>query len=283
MNFFDRIMNLDRRWIYLAVAMAVLIGFFIPTVPVTVTPEVTSIYDFVENTKPGEIIFLAIDYDPNAMAELQPMAIAIMRQCFAKNIKLIISALSQNGPGMAEDLISKISQEFTPPKRSGIDFTYLGYKPYYAITILGMGQNLRIPFPRDYYGVILDSLPMMQGVKNYDNVKCVLDLSAGNITDAWIQDAHGRYNVPLAIGVTGVMAADYYQYLQAGQIFGIMGGLKGAAEYEALANAKKRTAPWQTMTASEGMKIQTMAHIVVILFIFVGNLGFFMSKKRKNR
>ena len=31
------------------------------------------------------------------------------------------------------------------------------------------------------------------------------------------------------------MATDYYPYLQAGRIFGLMGGLKGAAEYEILA------------------------------------------------
>jgi hypothetical protein len=272
MNFYERLMQLDRRWIYLGVAIAVTIPVLFPfKVPVYVTPEAKSVYDFVENTKPGEIIFLAIDYDPNAMAELHPMAKAIMRQCFSKGIKLLISALSQNGPGMAEQLISEISKEYN--KKNGVDYVYLGYKPYFAIVMLAMGQNFRIPFPTDYYGNPLDSLPMMDGVRNYDDVKCVISIVAGNIADYWINYANGRYKVKVALGVTGVMSADYYPFLQSGQIFGLLGGLKGASEYERLTK--------QEGVATEGMSIQTVAHLVIIGFIVIGNIGFFMSKKNK--
>jgi len=272
MNFYERLMKLDRRWVYLAMAIAVTIPVLVPfKVPVYVTPEAKSVYDFVENTKPGEIIFLAIDYDPNAMAELHPMAKAIMRQCFSKEIKLLISALSQNGPGMAEQLISEISKEYN--KKNGVDYVYLGYKPYFAIVMLAMGQNFRIPFPTDYYGNPLDSLPMMDGVRNYDDVKCVISIVAGNIADYWINYANGRYKVKVALGVTGVMSADYYPFLQSGQLFGLLGGLKGASEYERLTK--------QEGVATEGMSIQTVAHLVVIGFIVIGNIGFFMSKKNK--
>jgi len=272
MNFYERLMKLDRRWVYLAVAIAVTVPVLVPfKVPVYVTPEAKSVYDFVENTKPGEIIFLAIDYDPNAMAELHPMAKAIMRQCFSKEIKLLISALSQNGPGMAEQLISEISKEYN--KKNGVDYVYLGYKPYFAIVMLAMGQNFRIPFPTDYYGNPLDSLPMMDGVRNYDDVKCVISIVAGNIADYWINYANGRYKVKVALGVTGVMSADYYPFLQSGQIFGLLGGLKGASEYERLTK--------QEGVATEGMSIQTVAHLVIIGFIVIGNIGFFMSKKNK--
>ena len=112
MAFYEKLMGLDRRWVYLFVGIAVLIPFFIPfDVPVYVTPEVKVVYDFMESLKEGDVLFLAIDYDPNAMAELHPTARVMMRQAFSKNVKLVISALSQNGPGMAEQLISEISKE----------------------------------------------------------------------------------------------------------------------------------------------------------------------------
>jgi hypothetical protein len=38
----------------------------------------------------------------------------------------------------------------------------------------------------------------------------------------------------VAVGVTAVMAADMYPYLQSGQLIGMLSGLKGAAEYEKL-------------------------------------------------
>jgi hypothetical protein len=274
MSFYEKLMNLDRRWVYLAVGIAVLVPFFISfDVPVYTTPEVKAVYDFMESLKEGDILFLAIDYDPNAMAELHPTATVMMRQAFRKNVKLIISALSQNGPGMAEQLIAKISKEYG--KKSGIDYCYLGYKPYPAITILAMGQNFRIPFPADYYGVPLDSLPMMRKIKNYDDVKAVIDVTGTNAIDFWLVNANARYRVKLAAAVTGVMAADYYPYLQSGQLFGLLSGLKGASEYEVLANQKG--------FAFSGMRIQTIAHIVVILFIVIGNIGFFMSKAGKRK
>lgn len=274
MAFDEKLMSLDRRWVYLLVGVAVVIPVLVPfSVPVTVTSEVKAIYDFVEETGPGEIIFLAIDYDPQAKAELHPMAYSIMRQCFAKKIRLLISALSQNGPGMAEQAIGEVAREMD--KIRGEDYVYLGYKPYFGIVILAMGQDFRIPFPEDYYGTPLDSLPMMEGVRNYDDVKGVIELSAGNITDAWIAFANGRYQVPVSIGVTGVMAADYYPYLQSGQIFGLMGGMKGAAEYEALTG--------RSGEASSGMPIQTVAHSLIIALILIGNIGYFLSRRKGGR
>jgi hypothetical protein len=37
----------------------------------------------------------------------------------------------------------------------------------------------------------------------------------------------------------------------------------------------------QEGVATEGMSIQTVAHLVIIGFIVIGNIGFFMSKKNK--
>jgi hypothetical protein len=138
-----------------------------------------------------------------------------------------------------------------------------------------MGQNYRIPFPADYYNVPLDSLPMMAKIQNYDDVKAVLNVSGTSATDWWIAYGNGRYKVPLAIGVTGVMATDYYPYLQTGQIFGILGGLKGAAEYETLVGTPGK--------AVQGMKVQMVAHLIIIVFIIIGNIGYFAQRKKKEQ
>jgi hypothetical protein len=135
-----------------------------------------------------------------------------------------------------------------------------------------MGMNFRIPFPQDYYGTTLDSIPMMRGIKNYDNVKAVINLSAGNVSDMWVADGNARYGVKLALSMTGVMAADYYPYYQSKQVFGIIGGMKGAAEYEVLCK--------NPGTATEAMKVQVFAHIVIIIFIIIGNLAYFLGRRK---
>lgn len=286
MNIFDRMMSLDRRWVFLFVALVCVITYLIPfSIKIIVTPEVKSIYDRVESLQPGDYILLAIDYDPNALAELHPMTYAIAEQAFRKELKVIFVTLSQNGPGMADQAIRDISDSLrlektyngiTYPARqlvNGVDYVFLGYKPYPALVILGMGQNFRLPFPADYYGTPLDSIPMMKGVLNYDQVKCVVDFAAGNVADMWISYGQGRYNFPLALGMTGVMGADYYPYLNSGQVFGLMGGLLGAAQYEKLAD--------NPGPAIDGMRIQLYAHIVIILFILMGNIGFLVTRRKK--
>ncbi len=281
MNLYERMMNMDRRWVYLVIGVVVAVTAINPfAVPIYITPEVRSVYDFVENLVPGEVLMIAVDYAPEAMAELHPMSYAITRQCFDKDVKLLLCCLHQNGPGMVEQVIAQVAEEYS--KVNGADYVYLGYKPYPAFTILGMGQNFRIPFPEDYYGTPLDSLPMMRNITNYDNVKAIINISAGSATEYWINYAAGRYNAKLAIAVTGVMTADYYPFLQSGQIFGIIGGMKGAAEYEHLAEeggyiSKEK----DQLTAFKSMPIQTTTHIVIVLFIVIGNIGFFMSKRKK--
>ena len=115
-------------------------------------------------------------------------------------------------------------------KNYGEDYIFLGYKPYPAIVILNMGENFRKPFPRDYFGKELDEYPMMKGVINYSSCALIVNINATSGADYWINYANGRYKAPLALGVTAVMATDYYTFLASGQIFGLMGGLKGAAE-----------------------------------------------------
>jgi hypothetical protein len=281
MTFYERIMSLDRRWVYLTIGLVVtatVIWSF--PVPLYVTPEVRSVYDFVDKLVPGEIILIGVDYDPAALAELHPMSYAITRQCFAKDVKLLLCCLHQNGPGMVEQVIAQVAEEYG--KVNGVDYVYFGYQAYPAITILAMGQNFRIPFPEDYYGTPLDSMPLTRALTNFDNVKAIINISAGSGTEYWINYANGRYNAKLAIGVTGVMTSDYYPFLQSGQIFGLIGGMKGAAEYEYLAEkggyiSREKGQLW----ASKSMPIQTTTHIVIILFIVIGNVGYFMSKRKK--
>lgn len=279
-TFNQRLMSIDRRWVFLILAIFVVLplifGFQVKPI---VSDEVKAVYDFVESLQPGQNLLVAIDYDPNALAELHPMAFAIMEQALAKKLKLVTLTLSQNGAGMAESAVKSVVDSvttyhgFTP--QYGTDYVFLGYRPYYALVILGMGQNFRIPFPQDYYNTPLDSLPLMKGIQNYDQIAGVIDITGSNVADAWIANGNGRYGVKVALGLTGVSASDYYPFYQSRQILGLMGGMKGAAEYEFLA---KNPGP-----AMEAMGVQTFAHLVIIGFIIIGNIGFFLDKREKDK
>ena len=286
MNIFDRMMSLDRRWVFLLLAVVCVITFLWSfPVPITLSQEVKSIYDRLDALEEGDLIYMSVDYDPNALAELHPSTYVIAEMCFRKKVKIIFGTLSNLGQGMVNQTITDITDSMKQDAeyngvfyegreiQNGIDYAFLGYKPYPAMVIQAMGLDFRVPFPTDYYGTPIDSIPIMQGVKNFDQCKMVIDLAAGNVAEMWITYGHGNYGVPLALAVTGVMGADLYPYLGSGQIFGLAAGLLGAAQIEKMADNPGR--------AMDGMRIQLFAHIVIILFIVMGNVGYLATRKRK--
>ncbi len=54
-----------------------------------------------------------------------------------------------------------------------------------------------------------------------------------------------------------------------------MGGLAGAAEYEMIVDRRAR--------ATKGMEAQSIAHLLIIIFIILGNIGFLVERSRRRR
>ena len=67
-------------------------------------------------------------------------------------------------------------------------------------------------------------------------------------------------------GLTAVYIADIQPFYQSGQIKGIIGGLKGAAEYEKLVS--------HPGGGTAGMRSQKVVHYMIILFIILGNIAY---------
>jgi hypothetical protein len=57
-------------------------------------------------------------------------------------------------------------------------------------------------------------------------------IATGIIGEWWANLINAQFGLPVAVGCTAVSAPKYYAYLEAGQMLGLIGGLKGASEYE---------------------------------------------------
>jgi hypothetical protein len=264
--------DVTRSIIFVLIFLAVLIPLFLPPPKtVRVTQEVKVIYDRIESLKPGQIVMLACEYDPSMSAEMSPVNLAVLRQCFRNNLRVLTTCLSANGVSLVEGELKRIADEMH--KTYGQDYVFLGYKPYPAIVIMAMGQNYRLAFPSDYYNTPLDDIPMMNGVKNYGSVAFVLTINATSGIDYWITYGQGRYKFPLGAAASAVMAPNYYNYVQSGQLVGLIGGLRGAAEYEELIEHPD--------TAVRGMFVQSVAHLLIVALIIAGNVAYVSSRLRR--
>jgi hypothetical protein len=238
-----------------------------------------------------------------------------------------------------------------------------------------MGENIATAIDTDAEGRKIATLPIMKDITNYNEMNLVVETSGSAAGGYWITYARVKFGVNVAIGVTAVMAADEFPYLQSGQLTGMLTGLKGAAEYEKLVdvfaayrdathphgrpfsseilrekdtdklvnittqdNAVFSTAEYQNFlkkypvaasivekikkekdgtviikvtdlssqqkdqmgyeaftalkyqthnivykfkTARIGMNAQSVAHIMIIVFIIIGNIGYFLNRKRQ--
>ncbi|MDZ4182328.1 MAG: hypothetical protein U1B83_05565, partial [Candidatus Cloacimonadaceae bacterium] len=238
MNFFERIQKLDRRWIYIVVALAIIIPLMIPYNSDNVTtPPTENLYQMIDSFSGREdrALLLSFNHDASTMPELYPMEIAILRHCFERNIKVfMLTWLPQGGP-IIDYAINTVKEEY-PDIKSGVDYCNFGYIPAALAmpTIIGMGDNISTTVKTDAEGRKVENLPIMKGLNNYSELNLVVEFSGSVAGMSWLFYARPKFGLNVSVGVTAVMAADQYPYLQSGQFIGMLAGLKGAAEYEKL-------------------------------------------------
>jgi hypothetical protein len=158
----------------------------------------------------------------------------------------------------------------------GKDYINLGYRPGQNALMVGLGkEGFHRYFNRDFRGQLIDNFEIMKNVHNYAQIDRLIGLEAGSSGDLWVQFAGAQFGVRIILGVTGVMATSMYPYLQAKQIEGLIGGLKGAAEYETLVGHPHRGV-W-------GMNSQSYLHALIIILVILGNIAYYATRNLKGR
>jgi hypothetical protein len=272
-SFFEGLRKIDRRWIFLAIGLLVVVplltGFHIA--PVQPSARAVGFYEAIEKVPAGSKVLLAGDYDPGTIAENYPMHLAAVRHLMKRNIKIIAVELYPGGPPLADRVLHIAGAEYN--KKEGIDYTNLGFKSGNEAVMSQMGSSIPVTFPADRSGIPVSRIPVMKGVENFGQIALLVSVSAGYPgTKEWVQQVVSRYHVPMVAGVTAVSAPEYYPYLQAGQLQGLLGGMAGAAEYETLVKAPG--------LATRGMDAQSLAHIFIALMILLGNLAALPTRRK---
>ena len=263
---------IDRRVIFLVLLIVVAVPLIV-SVPVEIppTPPVIGAHEAVEALQPGDYLMVSIDFDATSAPELMPMLEAVLRQAFEKDVRVVMLGHIAIGLPLGHMALERVADELG--KEYGVDYVDLGYRPGYIAVMIAMGREIRDVFATDYRGTRLEDMEITRNLHSYGDVELLFGFEHGAVIDYWVRYAGARFGQRMAFGTTAVMAPDAYPYLQAGQIEGLVGGLKGAAEYETLIGVPG--------LGTRGMPAQEWAHLLVIGFIVVGNLGFFFTRGRR--
>ena len=283
MNILDKFLILDRRWVFLFMALAILIPLlFNFTIPFTPDQAVVSIYEELEIQEPGTKIMVSCDYDPGSKPELQPFSVALFYYLFTHELRPVITCLWPGAPPLVESALQEVFDMLEEEGRElpvrHVDYVHLGYKQGAQFAMLSMGSDMRGTFPLDYDGISVDSIEVMDGVENLNSFPFFMEISAGAAgAKEWVQTVQGRYDLRMAASCTAVMAPDCIPYLQADQLLGLAGGMKGSADFEKLVYQYTERVGQATI----GMNAQSFGHLVIIIFIILGNIAFFATREKR--
>lgn len=267
----------ERQLIYTVLFIAVALPLIFPLGWKTEVSGYTKMaYDLVESTPPGEVVIISFDYDPSTMTELQPMGEAMIEHAFKKDLKIIATALWPMGVQMADQAFEKVCRDY-PEKQYGIDYVNMGYKVGGMVTIQAMGRSFAEVFPIDQSGMKYSEIPMLKPVTRLKDITWVSSLSSGTPgMKEWVMVARDMYNVPVTGGCTAISAPGFFPYVnEQKQLVGLLGGLKAASEYESLIG--------RVGTATTKMDAQAIAHLLILVFIAIGNVKAIVKRRRKEQ
>lgn len=274
----ERLIAIDRRWLFLLIGLAVLTPMVLdlPMPAGRINERTQAVHDYINTAEPGDVVVLAVDYGPASMPEVHPMAVAVTRHALQRDLRVVAMTLNVQGSLLADMALQEaVSVEELGDKKDGVDYVNLGFKPGGSLVVLGMGDNIPKTFARDAQGRPVATLPVMRDIETFDDIHLVMAIESTTAADIWILFARERFNQAVAMGVTAVMATDFYPYLSTGQLVGMINGLKGAAEYETLIEHHD--------IALLGMTAQSVAHMVIIIFVIMGNIGYFVTRRGRGR
>tara|TARA_B100000401_G_scaffold172194_1_gene115301 strand:+ start:203 stop:1120 length:918 start_codon:yes stop_codon:yes gene_type:complete len=296
-NIFIKLGEIDRRYIFVLIALSVLIPLLKSDwikMPIKTTQNTQIVFDELSKLNRDDKILVSFEYGASTKPEIHPMAIALLNQMFSKGIKVYIISLWPEGVIMAKDVITNVIDSEIFQLVDGVDYVMFDYKVGGEIVIKNIASDFRGVYMQDINKKSISQIPMMKDIYSVEDFDFVFDLSAGVPGNAeWVQYACDPKNVPLSSGCTSIMVTDAIPYVESGQLKGILAGMPGAAEYENLVyNFMKNDLENENIVNSENilpgkatsrMSAQSLAHIVMVLFIIVGNVSYFLSRKKGNR
>lgn len=272
MNWISRLQNIDRRIIYVILIVVTAFPMLNPLgMPLKVSPLTQRVYDLVEAIEPGERVLMSLDYAPSGAPDVHPQAIAVTQHLMDKGVGVVYIAFWDAGPMFAESIIKPYEEE---GYQYGVHFANLGYVPGGETAIKRFGSDVPGTVRKDFRNKSLASLPIMEGIKDTRDFALVIDFVAGNPgIQEWVRQVQGPLGINLAAGSVTVQVPMTMPFVQSGQVKGMLQGLRGAAEYEVVMGK-----PGPSVAK---MDAQSLGHLVIIFFILVGNIAYFLDKKRE--
>lgn len=279
MNFLAKLHSIDRRYLYILIALAVIAPLIVRprTHPSVIFPEVSKTFKVIDKVPKNQIVIISVTWGPGTMAENGPQTEVLMRHMFQRGVKFAVVCWDPQGSTWSYKIGDALQKEYG--KKYGVDWVHIGYKPIgnLFVVVSGMAEDFHKVMGKDRNGTKLSQLPVTANIRTSKDIGAVVEITPSATVGVWISFFSQPKKVPLLYCPTAVQAAEAYPFLDSGQIKGMLNGVIGAAQYETLIGRGNE----RTDAAAYSWSL-SIAHIFILLLILLGNIGF-AARARQQR
>ncbi len=266
-NIWQRLLSIDRRILYLLLFVNIVVFLLAPIkMPTPISPPVQSFYNTIEKLQPGDMVMVSSNWSASTFAENQPQLEAVLRHLIRKQVRFSIMSIDPQ----ARDISFRLAERVT--KQEGYEYgkqwVHIGYVPNLDVAIKGMVADFFNSVKEDVRGTPARQLPVFEGIRSLRDYKLIIDVTPSGTLPSWI--SFSPKEVAILYCPTSVMAAEAYTFLDSGQIKGMLGGAKGAREYEQLLGF--------VGLGTRLMNAVSFSHVLIVFFILLGNFALLMQR-----
>lgn len=271
--------RIDRRYIFLVLAAAVVVPFLFPvTLEVQPSVETRRFARALDEAiaAPGPIV-VELAYGNQTVSELEPIALALMHKLFHAKKPVIFLTVYETAAAFTRQYLARMEEEYG--LTYGEDYVFLGYAAAWTVAMYKLGTSFEEVYHEDDRGIPLRDLPIMKGVESIQDTSGLVDIASNSNPRFWINFLVTPYKVRFLMAQTAVSATDYFPFVQTGQVKGLIAGGRAGAELESI--YLEEGVLKEPGDALRSLGAQSLGLMVILGFIVLGNIGYFAGRSRR--
>jgi len=296
MSLWEKLERIDRRVLYGLLWIVVLPVLYYPiNLPIVISDLTTEYYNQIEAIPAGSVVVLAFDLGPAGWPELGGMCYASMQHLFTRisetrpnPIKVVMLTYWATGAALIPNCFNEV---YGPMDKMGAvygeDWVNLGYIAGGEVGMSNFAADVWAAKPTDYQGWLVNDatkLPMMQNVRTIQDVYMLISIESGTpgyeeyLRQWWTR----KTTLRILVGALGVSIPGVEPYRPT-RVQSYLPGGAGASQYISLVGKKvPAVLPGQMGKKAVGVNdALSTSHILVIIFVALGNIGYFLRPRRK--
>ena len=280
MSFWKKLEAIDVRVIYIVLWIAIGVPLLTPLyLPLAISPDTVKYQAAIDALPPDSLVAFGMEVSPAGYGgELGPQARATMTHLFRKPVRILFLTFWQTGAPLIETAWKDpFVVDSMKGKKYGADYVNLGWIAGAETGMASFAADVwKTAEKGDYKGTKLSDLSMMARIKTVNDIDMLICIETGTPGGPeYLRQWQAKNpKLKMMVGSLGVSVPANIAYVASGQYITILRGGRGGAEYQRLLNIA-------TPQDAQGSDAMTISHVVVLVFLLLGNITYFATKKKK--